>query len=536
MNKNILLLRTLLRSTSQRNKYKYCKDKKKRRMIRANFVGYALVYLVIMAYCIATCIGYGKIGIIDSAPVVCALMLCTIAFFFTLFKTNGYLFNFKEYDMLMSLPFETKTVAACKFMYMVIKSLPWYISISVAMMIGYGIYAKPAFYVYPLWLILSMIVPVVPTLLATFFGFIIAKLTAGFRKRNILQTVVIFAFMILCFAARPLLEDMFKNNKVEQVLTSMSDATEQAAGVILPAKWFSDAVTKTDVVSILLLVGISVVLFALVFLIIGSTYRKINSAMKNHAAAKKFRMTEQKQRSVLSTIAYKEFKRFTGSSVYMVNVGIGEVLAALIGLVTLILGFDRLIGLVTGNAPFDHAVVIPAIPFIVYFCLGMMATTAASPSLEGKNYWIVQSLPIEMKTLYQGKMLFNMYLTVPFMALSTLCMSISARVSVLDIFLYLILGFVLCTFSTTWGCACGVKHMKLEWENEIEVVKQGAAVAVYLFPNMLLCLACGALTVYLGMKMDHRLVMLIMIAGFAGLAALSYRRVLSLVRAKGKKN
>ncbi|MBQ7679359.1 MAG: hypothetical protein IJT34_05875 [Butyrivibrio sp.] len=34
--------------------------------------------------------------------------------------------------------------------------------------------------------------------------------------------------------------------------------------------------------------------------------------------------------------------------------------------------------------------------------IGMMATTACSPSLEGKNYWILQSLPLEKKTIYQG--------------------------------------------------------------------------------------------------------------------------------------
>ena len=151
-NNGILLLKTLLLSTSRRNILRYSKDGKKRKKIVGNAIGTLLLYAMLMAYCIAMCIGYGVVGIINAAPVMCALVISVLAFFFTFFKTNGYLFNFKEYDMLMSLPLEAKTVAACKFMYMYVKSLPWYMSISVAMMIGYGIYARPYFFTYPLWL------------------------------------------------------------------------------------------------------------------------------------------------------------------------------------------------------------------------------------------------------------------------------------------------------------------------------------------------------------------------------------------------
>ena len=160
----------------------------------------------------------------------------------------------------------------------------------------------------------------------------------------------------------------------------------------------------------------------------------------------------------------------------------------------------------------------------------MMASTACSPSLEGKNYWIVQSLPIEKKTLWQGKMLFNMLLTVPFMAFSTLCMCLSARTPVPDTLLYLILGFALCAFSTAWGCVCGVKYMRLDWENEVEVIKQGTAAPLYMLPNMFAAMGLTVLMVFLGTRMDHRLLTLIMIVIVSVLALLSYLRVMSLAK------
>ena len=239
-------------------------------------------------------------------------------------------------------------------------------------------------------------------------------------------------------------------------------------------------------------------------------------------------MTAQKRHSAEAAIALKEFRRFTGSTAYMVNGGIGMILAALVGLITLVIGPDRIIKTVTQGAPVDAVMLWPAIPFIVYFFIGMVATTACSPSLEGKNYWIVQSLPIEKATLYRGKMLFNLALTVPFMAFSTLCLCVAARVPVAETALYLLQGLALCAFSTAWGCVCGIRHMRLDWENEIEVIKQGAAVAIYMLPNMFVVMGLTVLAVVLGLRMDRRLLALLFTLVATLLAALSYRRVLIL--------
>ena len=160
----------------------------------------------------------------------------------------------------------------------------------------------------------------------------------------------------------------------------------------------------------------------------------------------------------------------------------------------------------------------------------MVATTVCSPSLEGKNYWIIQSLPIEKKTVYHGKMLFNLCLSVPFMVFSTLCLCISARVSVADTVLYLVLGAALCALSTAWGCVCGVKHMRLDWENEVEVIKQGAAIAIYMFPNLIASMGLCVLVVFLGMRMNHTLMTILLILVTSLLAILSYLRVLSLAK------
>jgi ABC-2 type transport system permease protein len=528
MNNNILLLKTLLLSTSQRNILKHSQDKKKKKQAVAGFIGAMFLFVMIMMYSIFMCVGYAVMGMIDEVPGMCAFIISVLAFVFTVFKTNGYLFNFKEYDMLMSLPFESGAVAGCKFLYMYIKSLPWYLSISFAMMIAYGFVQAPSVLVYPTWIILSFVLPIIPMLVAAFIGFLIARVSSGFKKTNLIQTILTFIFIIFCFSLRYIVDALFKDDKVGETLEKTSKLTKNIASVYLPMKWFWDAVTKTDILSFLLLIAVSALLFAVVFKLVGKSYRNINSALKSHAAAKNYKMEKQKRRSVVWSIAYKELKRMTGSTTYITNAAIGELMAVLLGLITLVLGFDKIVSTVTAGAPIDANIIHPAIPFIVYFLVGMMSTTACSPSLEGKNYWIVQSLPLEKKTLYRGKMLFNMCLTVPFMVFGILCLCISAKVPVLNTILYLILGIALCAFSTAWGCVCGIKHIQLEWENEVEVVKQGHAVALYLLPNMFVVMGLVVLVVYLGTIMNSNLLMLICILVASGLALLSYLRALSL--------
>ena len=529
-NKNLILLKTMLDSTSQWNAYKYGSDKKKKGKIIGNTIGVALLYMMLMSYCILTCIGYGKLGLTGVIPSICALTISMLALVFTFFKTNGYLFNFKEYDMLMSLPFKPKTIAGCKFLYMYVKTLPWYLSISVSMLIGYAIYADITVFTVIIWLLMALLVPVIPMLAASFLGYIIARISAGFKKNNIVQTVLTFLLVIFAFSLRFIIESVFRDDRVEEALETLADSVNGITDLYIPAKWFTKAVTDTDILSFLLLTVTTIVLFEVLFILVGRSYREINSKLKNHAASGDFKMSGSKQRSILNAIAFKELRRIMGSSICMIQLFTGELLALLIGILVLFIDFDDLISTVTQGAPVTSAMLHPSISLIVYFLIGMVSSTAATPSLEGKNYWIVKSLPIPEKTLYQGKMLFNMYLTVPVAVFTTAAICISAKTPLLMSLLSVVLSVMLCAFSTAWGCVCGVKHIKLEWENEIEVVKQGTAITLYLFPNMIATMVLIVLSVFLGMKLNGNLVIIILIFIVTLLTFMSYKKVVKLCR------
>ena len=70
--------------------------------------------------------------------------------------------------------------------------------------------------------------------------------------------------------------------------------------------------------------------------------------------------------------------------------------------------------------------------------------------------------------------------------------------------------------------------MRLDWENEIEVIKQSSAVAIYMLPNMFATMILIVPVVILGMHMNLNLILLALILIVSLLTGLCYKKVMKL--------
>lgn len=530
-NKRLLLLGTILKATGKSNVAKYSDDKKKRSAAKGALAG--KIILIVMLAALAALISYlfCMAGLKQAVPTATALIISLLAFFLTIFETNGYLFNFKEYDMLMALPFEVRTIVSVRFLYMYLRSLPWYACMSWAMLLGCILAGETGVLSAILWFVLSLFLPLLPMVLASALGILITAVGVGFRHKKAVQTVLIFVLIIPLFFLRFVIEALIRDDEaLDSTLSTASDLLSSVGKWLFTAKWFDTAVNESNILYAVLLIAVSVVVFEVFFIIVARNYRRINSALAASGVRKKAKAATVKKKSMITSIAFKEFKRFTGSTTYITNVGIGHILALMIALISLFLTPEKLLSLLMQDAPIEYARLQPIIPFCVYFLIGMMSTTCCSPSLEGRNFWIIKSLPVDMTAVTKGKMLFNMWLDVPFATVSTLLLCISARVGIIDTILSLILINVLCALSTCFGMVCGIKHMRLDWENEIEVIKQGAASASYIIPQMILTSIVVTGVGFLSYLTQTKLILPIAIVIGAALTVLAYLRAMSLTR------
>ncbi|SMC34344.1 ABC-2 type transport system permease protein [Oscillospiraceae bacterium] len=535
MNKSeITLLRMLLTASSPFNTLKYGKDKKKRGTAVGQIVANIILFLILAGYEVATAVGYAYNGMTKSIAILCGITVSVMAFVLTFFRIDGTLFDFDGYDILMSFPYKAGSVAKCKCIYLYVRCLHWYLGLSLAGMVVALAYGGIDILGAILWTIMSLFLPLIPMLAATVAGTVITGITSGFKNKTILRAAASMTFILLVFAGRFLLEGKLREEEpsMSEILASMSEYTDRIARYYPPVKWFSDG-TVGNIASCILLVIVSLVLFVSVFFVVGKRYRELNSALKSHSSSKDFVMKSSGKRSVLSAVVFKEYRRFMGSSTYLVNCGFGVVLSLVIGIAVMVVGFDGLISTITGDAPIPQGIVYPAIPFIVYFCTGMVSTTTCSPSLEGKSYWIVQSLPLDRKKLYQGKLIFNMILFAPVGTLVTMLMCIAAHTGLINTLICMLLSIALIFFSSSWGLVCGIRFMKLQWESEIEVIKQGTAVVVYMLPNMFVNMGLIVLMIFLGTKVSANILLggVLIIVAALGLAA--YKRAMRLAVIRG---
>lgn len=482
----LLLIRTFLKSTSDINVLKFPKDKAKRKYARNSLIGQTILNVIILVYATLLSVVLAKSGQALIIPETCAMLLLGMPFLFTLFKASGYLFGFKEYDMIMSMPFSVKSIIESKFWYMYIKSIPMYGFISLSMLIGYIVGGYFKVWSCIAWIVMTFAIPLIPMVLASALGAVVTKIGSGFKYKNIARAVFTIIIVMPMFFVNFFIDDSMSEEDLENMMNIVSDRISSSSSFVPFAKWFSEAVNDGVISSFLFIVASAILVYELFVFLLSKFYRKMNSQLSSGTHSKKYKLTSQKQMSMVKAVAFKEFKRMTGSSTYLVNAGIGQVMATAIGVVMLFVKPEVIIQSMMHGAPLEASMVFPAIPILIYFFLGMVPTTCCSPSLEGKNYWIMQTLPISPMDDNKGKMLFNIYMTIPFAVFATVTASICFRVSVIDAITSVIALCSLCIFSTVYGLRCGLKHRRLDFENEIEIIKQGMAVSMNIILHLIL--------------------------------------------------
>lgn len=495
-NKRLLLLRNLLKSTSEINIYKHTTDKKKRTNIIGNMVGYGVVFVMIVLYCGIMAIGLGYSDRGYAIPELAASLMLAMPFLFTLLKTNGYLFAFKEYDMLMAMPFSVKNIVACKFLYMYVQNLKWILGISLSMLIGYTVTVRFDLWIVFSWIVLTFVFPLIPMILASALGALIAGIGSSFKYKKLVQIVLIFIAVVPLMFSQFFVEKLGMDGELNAFMGEVAGAVDSVSGVLVPAKWFRQAVLEKNYPVFAIIIAVTIAAFELFFTLVSKSYRKINSKLMSASAHKKYSMKAQKQHSMVRSIAFKEFKRAIGSTTYATNAFMGQFMALVFGIVVVIMGKEKLVS--TLNVPIALETLLPALPIFVYFFVGMVTTTAISPSTEGKNYWIIQSLPINPMDDCKGKMLFNLIVSIPIGVSSVILFSIGFGADIWTGITGVIEIIALCLLSTVFGLVCGIKHRRLDWENEIEVIKQGPAISSYLLPNMIVSMVLIGGVVYLG--------------------------------------
>lgn len=258
-----------------------------------------------------------------------------------------------------------------------------------------------------------------------------------------------------------------------------------AGTVVLYPLYHMGLAAEGDILSMLILTAIVLVAVTLTYCVLSRSFLKLATANRGVAKAV-YKEQTVRVGTIRGALLRKELCRFTGSANYMLNCGLGIILmpvsaAALIWKADYIRQFLSMP--VIGNC-------IPLLAAAMICSLTTMNDMAApSVSLEGKNLWIVQSLPVSGKQVLMAKLELHLLLTcIP--AIPLVC--VMEWMIKPDLLNGIMLPVVVASFVVLMaeiGLTANLKVPNLHWTSEVIPIKQSTPVAVALFGGWLIVAA-----------------------------------------------
>lgn len=398
-----------------------------------------------------------------------------MALIIVLFRANGYLFHYKDFEILEPLPIPHRSVIIAKLAVMMLLVYLTLAMILSPIMFSYFYHA--GFHLGKLLMTMLgfLMIPIIPLVIFSFISLLIARITSSFRKSNLLNIIAMFLVFIGIMAVSL----SFTAGGGADPLSGQQNFISGFGTYYLPMKWFVASVHNLSVIDLLWLVLSSVALMIVFVLVIQKLVLRTNQKGLSVITRKQSKRAKSQVRSTFMSLLIKEVRKFVSVPIYAVNSGFGPVLLIILSSLSLVFRNQIMTFMsdtVGGAVPIDVVILV-----FVAFCLSTVFTSAFTLSLEGKQFWILKSLPIEPVKVMNAKMAFNVLLGLPAAWFSIILFSFSFSLEWLQIVVMLL---VTCSFSlltSAFGSVINLYFPKFEFRNDVEVVKQSVGALIGIF-------------------------------------------------------
>ncbi len=447
--------------------------------------------------------------------VLLGLLALLLGAFGSVFNTYSSLYLAKDNDLLLSLPIPVRAILTSRLLSVYLLGLMYSAVVSVPAVIVYWIRAEVsaasvlggAAFV----LLLSLLVLVLSCLL----GWAVAKISLRLKNKSFVTVLASLLFLSLYyffyFKASAALQELLANavlygQRIRGAAYGLYLFGRAAEGEWKALLWVSLAVLA---------------LFGLTCWVLSRSFLGI---VTSTGAVSRVRYREKavRQRSADSAFFHKELARFTSSPNYMLNCGLSTVLLPVAGVLLIWKGGEILPTLRSALAARPGSAEALLCAAVCGVCM-MNDMATPSVSLEGKNLWLAQSLPVSPWLPLQAKLRLQLVLTMPGVLLCTLCALPGLKPGVLDGLLLVLVTLLYALAYACWCLTLGVLRPDLHWTNEIAPIKQSINVLFAMLLGMLVPLALGGLYLLLGWKLGLTAYLALAGLAFALIALALYR-------------
>lgn len=401
--------------------------------------------------------------------------------FGSVFNTYASLYMAKDNEMLLSLPVKPRDILLARLVGVYIMGLFYEALVIIPAILVYIMNTGWEWKALLSGLFLMFVLSFFVLMLSCLLGWGVALISSRLKHKSYITVVLSLAFLAayyyVYFKASSYLQMMLEN------AVMVGNAVKSKGALV----YYMGLAGTGDVLSFLIVAVLTAALLALTYVIMIRSFEKIMMTNKGEKKAV-YKEKEMRAETAGNALFRKEVKRFTSSATYMLNCGLGVIMLLFVPVMLLWKSAD-LKQMLAVMEPGDAVVLLLAAA--VCSVAAMNDITAPSISLEGKNIWILQSLPVSAWEIFGAKLKLHLLLTLIPLAvcMAGVCYVVPLELPAIAVLIGVLVSFVL--FTALFGLVLGLKMPLLSWTNETVPVKQAGNVMIALFGSWAVILVFG---------------------------------------------
>lgn len=420
----------------------------------------------------------------------------------SVFATQSQLYDATDNDLLLSLPIPPAYILISRMLPLYVYNLFFVSVVALPALVAYAVFVSFNLLSVIFWLILIIVVSFVSLSICCLIGRLLAGFVKKFKNSSLTSIILSFAFFAIYFLLVSNAESVIK-----AIVTDISEIAAFCQKYLVTLYWTGLASTGKIGWFFLVLV-FNVGFSAIVLYFLSKSYIKIVTGSRKVKKINTKKPLSFREKSQFTTLLNKEWQRFSSSSTYFVNCSMGSILliiaviAAIINAKTI---SDLSYVLEDYKRYFSTAVFL-----ITTMLLFTNSAAASSVSMEGKSLWIIQSLPINAKTILLSKLILHFLISAPFSVFSAIVFGIIVKLDFLTVIFLAVSAASFVFLQGEFGLSRNLKHADFSWTNASVPVKQSGNVLAFLLFSLAAALVFGAILTLLNLILPSAISTLIL--------------------------
>ena len=460
-------------------------------------VGIILMYALLMCCIAFAFVGIGELLMASLHPVgldwlyffIMFLLSMLLGVFGSVFNTYSSLFKAGDNDLLFSMPIKPGMIITVRLVGVYLMGLMYCLPVALPALGVYWFRVGGSFSTVVFQLLSVAVMSFFILFLSIVVGYVVAILSTKIKNKTFVSVFCSVAFLALYYFA------YFKANALIQTIAANPDYYGKK---IKASTFFLYNLANGacgNIGSFFISFGITAVAFGIVIFVLCKSFMSI-ATKSSYVKSKKVKQAKIKASSLKSALLKKELKRFSTSTAYMMNCGLGLIIMPVVA----ILAFAKqdavggmLNELSAESQYFSNMMLLAPVSAMCMMCT-LNGISSPSISLEGKNLWVLHSLPISEKSVLEAKVNAHVILNSIPAIISTAIMCVAFGQNILNIVLSCCVVWMFIWIDARLGLILNLKHNNLEWTNEVVPIKQGMSVLFNMLIGTVISIAMLAIS------------------------------------------